>query len=394
MREDGTFRDERWQPKPWIPPLCFKQSIVLLDSGQSVDESVYLQLFRRWLFESIVARSANDAPTPHVHLRYPSNRMWARYGVKGSEAWKGDRWEIGTLRVPGKPLYPWGLMHTFAAYEDGCIFSKENDGPHSAPWRRRRKYGGHTNRSCEWAGRRRGVPIYLNPTPRDIEYLRRHKKYWKNPHRCPKIMLGFTRPNGVPRDLLPLVDCWYTLNPEDAAFIRDTTKRPYLAAQAPSKKIGKYLGVSHSKAISIAPNWKSATRIRRPFAATWMKDGFPEAEVKLPKRDATWEEVVDATDCGIYIILSERETVPFDAYIAAARGAIIVAPNTPLFQNIPMYRNKSAKKWLYTVRDYGHNRYGWSHTEVRQWLIPKIRKWLQSQTPTGRRTKTLTEGTT
>ena len=392
MREDGTFRDERWMPRPWIPVTCFKQPLVILDSGQSVDESVYLQLFRRWLFTDIVARSANDANTPHVHLKYPTDKMWARYGMPQAKAWKGDLWEIGTLRTPGKPLYPWGMMHTFAAFEDGCLFSKESD-PHSAPWRRRRPVGGQSNREPQWALRRRGIPIYLNPTPRDIEYLRRHEKFWSNKYRCPKICLGFMRPNSVPHGLLGKVDWWYTLNPADAKYVRDTTGKSYLAAEAPSKKIGKYLGVSKSKAISIAPNWRSVTRQRRPFPAHWMREEFPDLKVKLPVRDSTWEEVVEATDCAIYIILSERETIPFDAYIAAARGAIIVAPNTPLFQNIPMYRNKSAKKWLYTVRDYGHNRYGWSHTEIRQWLIPRIRKWQQSQTRAALTRETSTEGT-
>ena len=393
MRSDGSFRDERWKPVPWIPTLAFKNPIVILDSGQSVDESVYLQLFRKWLRDSLIARGATDATRPHVHLYYPSDKMWARYGVPQAATWKGDGWEVGTLRLPGKKLYPWGFMHSFAAYEDGCVYSNESE-VHSAPWRRRPIYGGHTNRHPEYSGNRRGIPIYLNPTPRDLEYLRRHERFWRHPKRCPKIMLGFTQPNGVPRGLLPLVNCWYTLNPTDARYVRENTGKSFMAAEIPSKKIGKTLGISKSRAISIAPNWRSATRQRRPFAATWMKDEFPDLEVKLPKRDSTWEEVVDATDCAIYIILSERETIPFDAYLAAARGAIIVAPNTPLFQNIPMYLNKSAKKWLYTVRDYGHNRYGWSHTEVRQWLIPRIRKWQQSQTQAARTQKTSTEGTT
>jgi hypothetical protein len=386
MREDGTFRDERWKPKPWIPDLCFKNPVVILDSGQSVDESVYLQLFRKWLFTSIVARSANDAPRPHVHLYYPSDRLWARYGLPQAAVDKADGWEVGTLRLPGKDLYPWGMMHSFASYEDGCIFSKDSD-RHSAPWRRRPIYGGHTNRHPENSGNRRGIPIYLNPTARDIEYLRRHENFWRVAWRCPKIMLGLVRPNKVPLGLMGLVNCWYSLNPVDTSHTRKGLENSYIAAEIPSKKLGGYLGITRSKAISIAPNWRSRGRQRKPFAASWVKDEFPDLQVKLPQRDATWQDFVDVTDCGIYIVLSEQETIPFDAYLAAARGAILVAPNTPLFQNIPMYLNKTGKRWLYTVRDYGHNRYGWSHTEVRQWLIPKIRQWQQSQTQVAQSTK-------
>jgi len=369
-----TNAPERWKPKPHIPTCLFKQPVVILDSGQSVDESVFCQYFRRWLQESLIARSRNDAPLPHVHCKYTSSTLWARYRCKGYETGhQEDRWEVGTLRLPGKPLYPWGMMETFANVEDGCNFG--DSGKHTPPWRRSRYTGGQANRSQKTSHKRRGIPLYLNPTARDIEYLRRHQTHWQSRFRCPKIYLGYTQGFPIPKDIMPLVEGFYCLNPQDVAHIRDSIGPKY-GAEIPTKKFRPFMGgITRKKVVSIAPNWRNPQRNRKSWAASWVKDALPGVEVDLPQRDATWQELLRVTDCGIYVILSERETLPFDAYLAAARGAIIVAPNTLLFQNIPMFRNNSRKKWLYSVRDYGHNRYGWSHTEVRHWLIPRLNQW-------------------
>ena len=376
----------KWKPKPAIGNDLFRQPVIILDSGQSVDESVFLQYFRKWLFDSIVARSANDRLPPHVHLKYPTSNLYARYGVKGAETWEGDRWEIGTLRIPGKPLYPWGMMETFAKFEDGCQFGES--GVHPPPWRRQRRFGGQANRSMKGAGKRRGIPIYLNPTFRDCEYLRRHKEEWGSYYRCPKIMLGYTTPLGIPKGILEHTRSFYCLNRPDTDRIRDSTQA-YKAYEIPTKRFRNYMGGITDKCVSIAPNWRNKKRQRKPWAAHWIREDFPGIRVKEQTRDATWEELLDATNCSIYVILSECETIPFDAYLAAARGAIIVAPNTELFSNIAVFRNAKGKKWLYPVRDYGHNRYGWSHTEVRHWLLPRIKAWQLGQIRSLRTTQQL-----
>lgn len=367
----------KWEPRPLIPQRYFKQPLIFLDSGQSVDEAVFLQYCRKWLHETIVRRAGNHFPTPHVHLLYPTDRHHARYEMPSARVWREDMMEVRTIRWGSAPLHGGNMMQTFAMYEDGCLWGPS--GYHSAPWRRRRRYGSGYNPDPEPAGKRRGIPIYLNPTLKDLKYLRNNKAYWSHHWRCPKVVLGFVAPGSIPQSVVNLVDHFYCLNKEDQSTVR-ASLGPGKAFRIPTKEFKKYAGFAHDKAISVAPNWRNMRRQRKPWPETWIGQEFPALKVKTQARDATWEEVLDATDCSIYIILSEQETIPFDAYLAAARGAIIVAPDTPLFRNIPMYRNFESKKWLYPVRDYGHNRYGWSHTEVRQWLLPRIKKWRQSQT--------------
>ena len=112
-----------------------------------------------------------------------------------------------------------------------------------------------------------------------------------------------------------------------------------------------------------APDWRDMNVIRLPHVA----ENFGKAlglGVYMPKNNGTWEDFLLGTDTSFYILASAKEQVPFDAMIALARGATLVAPDVPIFQNLP------GKKQLYPAKMSG-DRIIWSQTEVEQFLKGK-----------------------
>ena len=63
-----------------LPKAFFEKPVLILDSGQSVAESVFLERFRKYIYE-MLQKLSNRGDKPSVWLVYPEPRFWARYGA-------------------------------------------------------------------------------------------------------------------------------------------------------------------------------------------------------------------------------------------------------------------------------------------------------------------------
>lgn len=332
-----------------LPRGLFGRPIVLLDSGQSVDEAVFLEHFRRWVLERLqrtVPRREDGTPKwkHRVYLLHPSRYFWARYG---SCPWSDyDEWEVRPVRWT-RPLLASGFLSTYASFEEGCHFYGIK-----APWR---------DVSDKYQ-RRAGV-IYLNPTHRDLRWGAQHREKWKNDLNTPQFYLGHPSTGTVPRSAIGIADGYYAYTrPYYDAVKADFGGRGYglnyMDLLGPSRE------PSHK--VVAAPNWRHQQRARYPS----MVEGWCEdigVDCHAPEDDGRWETMLDATDTEFYFVASTRETVPFDAMLAAARGAKVVGPSLPLWKELFDH------KWLYPVALGAHNEAVWSQTEVREWFRARLR---------------------
>ena len=316
--------------------------------------------FRRWLWHR-KSRKSDGTPIntiPRVWLAYPHKRLWARYG--SAPVNKYDEWEIRPIRWE-RQMDSWGLLASAAIFEDGVIWKGRETGQIlDAPWRTRER--------DEKKGRRASV-VYLNPLRRDIEYGGRYSDFWHDKRRIPHLILG------QPSRFLPK---WAThecrgILAYDRQY-RDLVNRetnPYFATSLHWRRFWDKEEPKHF--ISAPHEFRHTLRNRWPsMVKSWCeRKGWP---CHVPEDTGRWQDVEDATSCRFYVVASTAETLPFDAMIAYARGAMVIAPDVGVFPRI------FHKKWLYPVHESGNHSLAWSQVEVREWLYNRLhaeaKKWL------------------
>ena len=323
-----------------LPQDFFERPVLLLDSGQSVAESVFLEKFREYIYK-LLAKYSTKGNRPSVWLLYPDKRHWARHGAFDVSGF--EEWEVRPVRRM-RELEGGGFMSTVAAFEDGCHHLKID-----APWR---TYN---------SKRRRAVGVYLNPTEQDLKFVKNCWEDFKRPYNMPEFHIGAPADRKFPAGFTAWTDLVWTFDKEARDNLQEAFE-PWFARCLPwwrwwkTEKDHKYEAVA-------APNWRSTAVMRHPETAKRWGEALG-LSVTEPKNDGTWEDFLLGTDTSFYILASAKEQVPFDAMIALARGATLVAPDVPIFQNLP------GKKQLYPAKMSG-DRIIWSQTEVEQFLKGK-----------------------
>lgn len=331
-----------------VPRAYYGRARVILDSGQSVDEAVFLEGYRRWVWHRMGKAGFSQAGL--AYLLYPHRRLWARYGSAPINQY--DEWEVRPIRWT-RDMDKGGMFASAAVFEDGVIWKgREDNDPFDAPWRR---FMSETMR------RRRATITYLNPTQKDIEWMGKHLDYWKDFRRTGGLLLGQPL-NGLP--------AWSIHNTEgflayDKAW-RDEANRTLPYKNATGILWRRFWDYSdHKHFISAPGTWRHTGRIRWPsLVGSWAaKKGW---ECHEGADTGRWEDVEEATDCAFYVIAETQATMPFDALIAAARGATVIAPD------YGMYRRIFDQKWLYPVHSSGHDALAWGQADVREWLYSRL----------------------
>ena len=326
-----------------LPLFALKTPVLLIDSGQSVDESVFLEHYRHFLWHLHEERSYCNVR--HVWMLYPNERHPERYGSCPVNQY--DKWEIRPIRRNHKPLYSGGIMHTVASFEDGCMRLGIK-----APWREHNKKG------------RRATSIYLNPTSKDVRFIQRGWRKFKQHYNIPDLYIGQPSGGKLPRDVMAWGDgifCYDKVaqkNIKQAVTDWGVNLMDYGRMWEPE-------GFGHE--LTIATNWGHDMRQRQPdICRKWFEDwGF---RVHVPQGNR-WQDMMDAARSKYYVVMSRRETVPFDAKIAISCGSTLIAPDIPLYRRLP-----GKNKILYPARDCGRGEVAFSTTDVRFWLHNKFRK--------------------
>ena len=323
-----------------VPQDFFERPVLLLDSGQSVAESVFLEKFREYIYE-LLAKYSNKGNRPNVWLMYPDKKQWARHGALEVSGF--EEWEIRPVRRM-KELNSGGFMSTVVAFEDGCHRLKIK-----APWRTFNER------------RRRAVGVYLNPTERDIAWIKKNHKSFLKDYNLPKLHIGQPASRSLPYGVTQWADLIWCYDREARDRLAEAFE-PHFVKRIPWERFWKEEKKPAHQAVA-APDWRDMSVIRLPHVAK----KFGEAlglEVHNPKNNGTWEDFLLGTSCSKYILATTRERVPFDALVALSRGATLVAPNVPLFQRL------HGKKILYPAKMVGEG-IVWSQSEVEHYLIGK-----------------------
>lgn len=325
-----------------IPTWAFSRPVLIIDSGQSADESVFLESYRKFLWNYHALHS--DRTVRHMWMLYPNESHPERYGSRPVNEY--DQWEVRPIRRNGKPLYSGGILHTVAAFEDGCLRLGIK-----APWREFNK------------DNRRAAVIYLNPTSRDIRFIQKHWRNFKKAYNIPDFFIGQSSTGKMPLG----VGTW-----AEGIMVYDKGSKKHYKSRIDKfhvEEVGQknfWNKMEHPRRrVAFASNWGHALRQRsHGVPQKWFHDwGY---NTHVPEADR-WQDVVDATDSEYYMVYSRRESIPFDAMRAISRGATLIAPDIKLYRRLP------GKKVLYPARDCGHGQIAFSTTDVRLWLQNKFK---------------------
>jgi len=335
-----------------------RRPVVLIDSGSSVGESMFLAKIRQWLLHSIEERliekplAGHKWTKPTCYILYPSDRHASRYGVYPCNEY--DAWEIRPIRWRGRPLAKGGIMSTVANFEEGCFRLKI-----PAPWR---------NLNTK---NLRAAYVYFNPDRREVAWIDRHHEKFRKVYNVPTLVLGHPLGYQFPVGALEWCSHLWAMETEFGNEVNRSTKPGF------SKRLlWEKLWPSKRKiepTVALAGHWGDLGTLRSPeMARDWIP---PELEVVEFGGSEKCQDLEAATDCGYYVIASSRETVPFDAMIAAAKGSVLIAPNTPAFTWIP------GRKILYPARDAGNGIISWNPPDVASLIFSKLKHGRSARNP-------------
>lgn len=327
----------------YVPKLFYRRPVLLLDSGQSVAESVFLEHFRQRLIEDMRYRESR----PTIWLLYPDRHLWARHGCL--KATDYDRYEVRPIRLE-KPPRPEGIFASLATYEDGCAWNGR-----VPTWRK-------------WHDKafRRAAVVYLNPTPREWDWLEAKENFWHVRRRVPYLHVGAPFGRTIRRSAARLaagfwifdLDAWSNLA---KVFGRHRVNGFHFDQWWPREP------PQHQ--FTAAPDWRDAGSQRYPdFAAAVARDQGWEAH--MPANRGIWQEVMSATSSRYYCVATRAESSPpFDAAMALSRGSCLLAPD------LPSYRALQGDKILWPARiGYDNQTAQWNFHDIRPWLMNKLRE--------------------
>lgn len=333
-----------------MPDDFWFRPVVIIDSGSGADEACFLEHWRYQL-EATFRTHRPYSPEHQFWLLYPDRHTSKRYGSCVIDE-RYDSWEIRPARW-NKPNYPGPFIHTVAEFEEGRHRMKVPD----SPW---------------WNGdakRRRACYVYPNPTKRDTEFIAQHAEKYRTAYNMVRYWTGPIFGEGFHPHTTRVANGLICYTNEGWHAARAAYANKFFCTRIVWQEFGHHLYWDRQPRAkyAFALNWGNATRRRVGSSAYgWPRDGrWPEAErAFLPDPHAEdWQTLMGAVRAENYIILSTKETLPFDALLAETYGARIIAPDIPLYRNLPL-----TNRVLYPVHQPRNNEAAFGHAEIREFL--------------------------
>lgn len=347
-------------PKEWA-----YRAVVFLDPGVSVDHSMFLDVYRRWVRDSIASRCNMDISRvrPRCYILHSEEEHGKRYGLgKTLDAEVPDHWNQWEVRP--RKWNPKTIQHKTRKSGLAATFCRMEINSHKAglmaPWRYT-PYGDAQPRHD-----RRALGVMLEPSPLDLQFFHEKEYLWHRFLVMPRLYLGAQALGRLPPTFMRWLYGVLALTPAGFSYAE--------AALAPFEDVGVYAVNSHrfltkgqpKYDFGVADNWDSAgRRTRMPGSAQSILNwaGFGQKRIYQPPTGDRWDTLAEAINARVYLVLSQNEgMVPYDALLALAGGAIVVGPNTPVWKSVQSYAPK--KVVLYPTRPQGHNRCLWAAQDV------------------------------
>lgn len=324
--------------------------VVIIDSGSGADEACLLEHWRYQL-ESTYRERLPRSRKHNYWLLYPDRTKSARYGSCVVDE-RYDKWEIRPARW-AKPNYPGPFLRTIAGFEDG----RYRTGTPDSPW-------WHNDEK-----KKRGSYVFPNPSASDLEFISRNTEQYKHGLNIARLWIGSIFGKGIHPRATAFADgiICYTQAGFEAA--RQAYDRKFYALRISWESFGHHARWDKEPRdkYAFALNWGNPNRHRLGHSAY----GWPEAcawkdaaSTFRPDPQADdWRTLMRAVRAENYIVLSQRETLPFDVLLAGCYGARIIAPDIPLFRSLPL-----KKRLLYPVHSPRHNEAVFGLVEAREYL--------------------------
>ena len=338
--------------------------MVFLDSGQSADESAFLDLYRYSLHSSYQRQKPFYG---RFWVIYPTSDQSKRYGWVahhyGEDAWMTQhtrpRKILNEDRMIGRYMdgREWVLSRGIARAMGRFELNTDKYSPGSIPAYRRNQRDPS----------QRATVVMLNPTGKDFDYVTKAVHFWHQRRRIPRMVLGSHVRHALPPNFhnwLWGILCW---SREEQS---DLMQR--LAGTRINVRFMNWHAICDRRWRETTVYWSfpgamgHSRRIRKPELGRFLLDRMgSESSFRIGTQDDSWKEGASATDCKTYVILShsEGDAVPFDARIALARGARVIAPDIPVYRAL-----ETSRKTLYPCRLVGHNGAAWSPMDLASWF--------------------------
>lgn len=330
-----------------------RRPILLLYSGNSLGEAWFLERMRWWIIANcrrMAESTGRGKPNRHhvVWILYPHPSMAHRFAMEDFTGY--EEWEIRPVRRD-RPLLSAGFFPTVAAFQQGAWWCKTD-----APW----KYP-------EFIRKRQPVAIYMAPTLKDINWMHRHLEKWKHTYNIPKLFIGAFYADNLPAGFHRICDGVVCLTKETQATIFKATPPGFPVITLPWKQMwAKEEDPAYD--FGLAMPFRDRFAVRNPV---WARDWIPEGSWKVSNtlEKGFHQDLAEATSCRYYMVGSQREGIPWDAMIALARGATLVAPDAEPFRRI------AGNKILYPVGQGPRGGpYRISTVETRIWVQNRLRR--------------------
>lgn len=357
-----------------LPREYAYRAVVLLDPGVSTDHSVFLDAYRKLIRDSIASRCDMDVSKvrPRCYILYAEESHACRYGL-GNEIqsvvpdhW--NKWEVRPRKWNPKTIHhktrKWGLAATFCRME-----INSHKGGMMAPWRFT-PYGDQQPRHD-----RRPVGVLLEPTKLDLKFFHEKEHLWHNFQVMPRLYLGAHTIGRLPPTFMRWLYGLLALTPAGLAAAEQALQ-PFDDIRAYPVTHSHFLTKGSPKyAFGAAHNFDSGgKRLRSHSTLHAILDwaGFPAASRFIPEHGTDWWEVAEATNCAVYAVLSQDESlIPYDGLLALAGGALVFAPDLPVWRSVKTLA--PSRVALYPVRSQGHNRCVWAAQDVAAQLKAALR---------------------
>lgn len=333
-----------------IPDDFWWRPVVMIDSGSGADEACFLEHWRYQL-EATVRTHHPTSPRHQFWLLYPDRTKKDRYGSCVIDE-RYDCWEIRPARWK-KPNYPGPFLFTVAQFEEGRHWMRIQD----APWW-----------NCD-EKRKRACYVYPNPTTRDLDFIASNVEKYRTNYNMARFWTGPVFGKGFHPQMTRFANGLIAYTQEGWKAARSAYDGKFYAARIFWQEFGHHIYWDRQPRdkYAFALNWGNADRRRIGASAySWPQEcGWAGAERTFrpdPRAD-NWQDLMRAVRAENYLILSQRETLPFDALLADTYGARIIAPDIPLYRGLPL-RNKV----LYPVHAPRQNEAVFGFAELREVL--------------------------
>ena len=344
------IRKEYQHPIPPGGPAGFQldRGVVILCCNNSEDSAEYAVLLRDyiwhktkevWSVQHDEERGWNWKPTVHIITDAREKKGPAPPGAY-PELTPCNGYDQHD-HTAARKLHPLGV---FLRLEERALPFRKNSLP---TWRR-------------WQPNhplRRPQVIICNPDDRALEILENSWPQLKNYLKIPSLSVTATRP--LTRNAHHWLDRAITPNPQAAAFFRERGVPAWVPNLAWAPEVRR----------------RAASRAGRPFrvvyAHTWGDTGRKRLQPTedWPEGERPTQGLRSALTADAYVILARQETFPWDAYLAAAHGATVIAPNIGVYRGVPQ-----ATLFPTFQTSFSRTEATWDHTATREWLRYTLRK--------------------